>query len=107
MQQRVPIACLAPFPRGTGLGNRLFHWARVRVFCREHGLPMVAPRWWRPALPAMDLANLALGILYLGHWFVVIPYTTLRMALLPKTLVWAKTLHGGAGVEPALADPTP
>ena len=50
MQQRVPIACLAPFPRGTGLGNRLFHWARVRVFCREHGLPMVAPRWWRPAL---------------------------------------------------------
>ena len=60
-----------------------------------------------PALPAMDLANLALGILYLGHWFVVIPYTTLRMALLPKTLVWAKTLHGGASVEPALVDPTP
>ena len=60
-----------------------------------------------PALPAMDLANLALGIIYLSHWFVVIPYTTLRMALLPKTLVWAKTLHGGTGVEPALADPTP
>ena len=60
-----------------------------------------------PALPAMDLANLALGIVYLGHWFVVIPYTTLRMALLPKTLVWAKTLHGGASGEPALADPTP
>ena len=60
-----------------------------------------------PALPTMDLATLALGILYLGHWFVVIPYTTLRMALLPKTLVWAKTLHGAARVEPALADPTP
>ena len=56
---------------------------------------------------ATNLANLALGILYLGHWFVVIPYTTLRMALLPKTLVWAKTLHGGASVEPALVDPTP
>ena len=60
-----------------------------------------------PALPAMDLANLALGILYLGHWFVVIPYTTLRMALLPKTLVWAKTLHVGTSGEPALADPAP
>ena len=60
-----------------------------------------------PALPAMDLANLALGIVYLSHWFVVIPYTTLRMALLPKTLVWAKTLHGGTSVEPALADPAP
>ncbi|MCX5945706.1 MAG: glycosyltransferase family 2 protein [Cyanobacteria bacterium] len=60
-----------------------------------------------PALPAMDLANLALGIFYLGHWFVVIPYTTLRMALLPKTLVWAKTLHVGASVEPAQAASAP
>ncbi len=49
-----------------------------------------------PALPAMHPFNLALGIAYLGHWFVVIPYTTLRMALLPKRLVWAKTLHVGA-----------
>ena len=50
-----------------------------------------------PALPAMNPFNLALGIAYLGHWFVVIPYTSLRMALLPKRLVWAKTLHVGAG----------
>ena len=45
----------------------------------------------------MHALNLALAIAYLGHWFVVIPYTTLRMALLPKRLVWAKTLHVGAG----------
>ena len=50
MQRRATIACTAHFPRGTGLGNRLFYWARARLFCREHGLPMVAPRWWRPAL---------------------------------------------------------
>ena len=50
-----------------------------------------------PALPRMHPLNLALGIAYLGHWFVVIPYTSLRMALLPKRLVWAKTLHVGAG----------
>ena len=48
-----------------------------------------------PALPSMGPVNLALGIVYLGHWFVVIPWTTLRMALLPKRLVWAKTLHVG------------
>jgi 1,2-diacylglycerol 3-beta-glucosyltransferase len=52
-----------------------------------------------PSFPAMTPWNLALGIAYLGHWFVVIPWTTLRMALLPKTLVWAKTAHLGA--EPA------
>jgi 1,2-diacylglycerol 3-beta-glucosyltransferase len=53
-----------------------------------------------PDLPAMGPINLAWGIAYLGHWFVVIPYTTLRMALLPKRLVWAKTLHVGAEPEP-------
>jgi len=67
-----------------------------------------------PALPAMHPLNLALGIVYLGHWFVVIPYTSLRMALLPKSLVWAKTLHVGDGhaesplpaeAEPPIADP--
>lgn len=54
-----------------------------------------------PPLPRMHLANLLLGILYLGHWFLVIPFTTLRMALLPKRLVWAKTLH--LGEDPAAA----
>ncbi len=57
-----------------------------------------------PALPAMHPLNLALGILYLGHWFVVIPYTSLRMALLPKRLVWAKTLHVGDGQADEAAD---
>ena len=54
-----------------------------------------------PALPRMHPFNLALGIAYLGHWFVVIPYTTLRMALLPKRLVWAKTQHVGSSHDAA------
>ena len=54
-----------------------------------------------PPLPAMNPLNLALGIVYLGHWFVVIPWTSLRMALLPKTLVWAKTLHLGDALHNA------
>ncbi|MEB3308490.1 MAG: glycosyltransferase [Cyanobacteriota bacterium] len=62
-----------------------------------------------PPLPVMHPLNLGLGILYLGHWFVVIPWTTLRMALLPKKLVWAKTLHLGAELdlphEPVVEDP--
>ena len=56
-----------------------------------------------PDLPAMGPINLAWGIAYLGHWFVVITYTTMRMALLPKRLVWAKTLHVGAEPDQAAA----
>lgn len=48
-----------------------------------------------PDLPQPDLLNLLLGIAYLSHWFVVIPWVTLRMALRPKRLVWAKTSHRG------------
>ena len=48
-----------------------------------------------PPLPAMTPLNLMLGILYLGHWFVVIPWTSLRMALRPKQLIWVKTTHLG------------
>jgi 1,2-diacylglycerol 3-beta-glucosyltransferase len=48
-----------------------------------------------PPLPAMSLASVTLGVIYLVHWFAVIPWVTLRMALLPKRLVWAKTLHHG------------
>jgi 1,2-diacylglycerol 3-beta-glucosyltransferase len=36
-------------------------------------------------------------MLYLMHWFVVIPWVTVRMALKPKRLVWAKTTHLGGG----------
>lgn len=49
-----------------------------------------------PALPVPHPFNLLLGMAYLAHWFLVIPWVTLRMALLPKRLVWVKTLHHGA-----------
>jgi 1,2-diacylglycerol 3-beta-glucosyltransferase len=58
-----------------------------------------------PPLPAMNPWNLALGIAYLAHWFVVIPWTSLRMALLPKSLVWAKTMHLGEDDEAPMEDP--
>jgi 1,2-diacylglycerol 3-beta-glucosyltransferase len=32
---------------------------------------------------------------YLMHWFLVIPWVSLRMAIKPKSLLWAKTAHVG------------
>ncbi len=48
-----------------------------------------------PSLPSPSPAVLLMAIVYLSHWFVVIPWVTVRMALLPKSLVWAKTNHRG------------
>src|SRR5229473_2140179 len=36
--------CRAILPR-TGLGNRLFPWARCRVFSFTNNVPMLSPRW--------------------------------------------------------------
>jgi len=52
-----------------------------------------------PALPLASPGNLVLGIVHMMHWFVVIPWVTLKMALLPKSLVWAKTPHQGLDFE--------
>ena len=59
----------------------------VSAACRRHSEG--------PELPAPTVVNLALAMVYLMHWFVVIPWVSLKMAVLPKTLVWAKTVHGG------------
>ncbi|NEO27768.1 MAG: glycosyltransferase family 2 protein, partial [Kamptonema sp. SIO4C4] len=39
------------------------------------------------------------GMLYMTHWFVVIPVTTGRMAVRPKRLKWVKTVHQGTPEE--------
>ena len=49
-----------------------------------------------PPIPPSTPGNVLLAMVYMMHWFVVIPWVMLKMALLPKTLVWQKTMHAGA-----------
>ena len=44
------LYCEAVFQRGFGLGNRLFPWARARVFASANEIPMLAPRWVSPRI---------------------------------------------------------
>ena len=57
-----------------------------------------------PALPPATPVNVLLTVVYLLHWFVVIPWVMVKMALLPKTLVWQKTIHAGSGSGTACPD---
>ncbi len=47
-----------------------------------------------PDLPT-NVLKIALYLIYLSHWFVVIPWVTLKMSLLPKKIIWKKTIHKG------------
>ena len=48
-----------------------------------------------PELPSPTPLRLLFAVIYLLHWFVVIPIVTIKMALFQKKLVWAKTIHQG------------
>ncbi len=39
----------------------------------------------------LTIGALLMGLIYLVHWVVVMPWTTVRMAFQPKTLNWVKT----------------
>ena len=56
-----------------------------------------------PIIPTPGPFHLLVAITYLVHWFFVIPWVALRMALFPKSLVWAKTSHGGDKHQPVRA----
>lgn len=48
-----------------------------------------------------------LGMIYMVHWFLVIPVTTARMSIRQKRLKWVKTVHeghGNDGLELGLAE---
>ena len=36
-----------------------------------------------------------ISLLYLSHWFIVIPWVTFKMSIFPKKILWRKTLHTG------------
>ena len=47
------------------------------------------------SLPKSNIVNILIYLLYLSHWFIVIPLVTLKMSIFQKKLLWKKTLHKG------------
>ncbi len=48
-----------------------------------------------PNIPKPNPIRIMLAVLYLTHWFIIIPWVTIKMSLLPKKLIWVKTSHHG------------
>ena len=48
-----------------------------------------------PALQNLNLMTMSAALLYLSHWFLVIPWVTIKMSIFPKKILWKKTLHTG------------
>ena len=97
LQYALPVVAFADLCAGLITRSVPVYWPLSVVAFSVSGLA-----FWRgcrsgsagPAIPTAGPVNLLVAIAYLGHWFVVIPWVTWRMSLLPKRLVWAKTSHG-------------
>tara|TARA_B100000963_G_scaffold356866_1_gene377885 strand:+ start:221 stop:1558 length:1338 start_codon:yes stop_codon:yes gene_type:complete len=48
-----------------------------------------------PVSPKLSFSYLIVYFAYLSHWFLVIPWVTLKMSCLPKKIHWKKTMHKG------------
>ena len=48
-----------------------------------------------PVTQNLNLMMMLVSLLYLSHWFLVIPWVTLKMSIFPKKILWKKTLHTG------------
>ncbi len=48
-----------------------------------------------PKIPSPKPLLLVMAIFYLVHWFIVIPWVTMKMVIFPKNLIWVKTSHHG------------
>ena len=47
-----------------------------------------------PSLPNNSIM-IILYLVYLSHWFIIIPLVTLKMSIFPKKIIWKKTTHLG------------
>jgi 1,2-diacylglycerol 3-beta-glucosyltransferase len=98
LQYAMPVLAAADLAGVLLTGTAPLMWPFSLVALASSALGLVAGSrrvQEGPPLPALTPFHAAAAILYLTHWFVVIPWVSLRMALLPKRLVWAKTLHLG------------
>ena len=48
-----------------------------------------------PVLRNLNLMMMLVSLVYLSHWFLVIPWVTIKMSIFPKKILWKKTLHTG------------
>ena len=48
-----------------------------------------------PVSPNRNFLMVFISVFYLSHWFLVIPWVTLKMSIFPKKILWKKTLHTG------------
>ena len=47
-----------------------------------------------PVLPNNSI-QIILYLIYLSHWFIIIPLVTFKMSIFPKKIIWKKTTHLG------------
>src|SRR5215467_14111086 len=55
------LYCYPKFVRSSGLGNRLFSWARCKIYSHRHTVPMLSPHWAHVRRASITRGGIAYG----------------------------------------------
>ena len=98
LQYALPIISMFDFVLSIALLNTPIYWPISVTAFMLSGIAFWYGSSCKSEVPVLQKGNslmVILSVFYLSHWFLVIPWVTIKMSIFPKKILWRKTLHTG------------
>ena len=99
LQYALPIISMLDLILSIALFQFPIYWPISSTAFVLSGIAFWYGSWCKSEGPISKNRNfltIVVSVFYLSHWFLVIPWVTLKMSIFPKKILWKKTLHKGA-----------
>jgi len=98
LQYALPIISIFDLVLSIALLDSPIYWPISLTAFMLSGIAFWYGAACKSEVPVLQKGNLLMtfvSIFYLSHWFLVIPWVTIKMSIFPKKILWRKTLHTG------------
>ncbi len=98
LQYALPIISIFDLALSIALLDLPIYWPISLTAFTLSGIAFWYGSFCKSEVPVLQKGNLLMifvSVFYLSHWFLVIPWVTVKMSIFPKKIKWRKTLHTG------------
>jgi len=98
MQYALPIISICDLVFSIALLDSPIYWPISFTAFMLSGIAFWYGSFCKSEVPVLQKSNFLMvfiSVFYLSHWFLVIPWVTIKMSIFPKKILWRKTLHTG------------
>nr|WP_075487500.1 glycosyltransferase [Prochlorococcus marinus] len=98
LQYALPIISIFDLVFSIALLDAPIYWPISLTAFMLSGVAFWYGSYCKSEVPVLQKENffmIFLSVFYLSHWFLVIPWVTIKMSIFPKKILWRKTLHTG------------